>query len=69
MSNHQKGIIVEFMLKNVTECICILVNYLNYKKQKKIVQSPNRHYSWICVEKLECIYILINSKNYQNGLV
>ena len=47
--NHQTNITVEFALKNDTECIYILLNCQNC--QNRLVQSLNRYYNWIYIEK------------------
>jgi hypothetical protein len=66
--NHQIDIIVEFTLQNSTECIYILWNSQNL--QNRLVQAPNRHNSWIHIEKRYRIHIhIVNSHNYQIRLV
>jgi hypothetical protein len=45
--NHQKDLIIEFVLKNGTECVYIFANSQNYLN--RLVQLPNRCYGEKCV--------------------
>ena len=66
--SHHKDIIVEFVSKNVTECIYIYVNSQNYQKQVSLVTTRTLYLN-LQKKTIQNAYIYVNSKNSKNGSV